>query len=61
LQPGQFSQVVQSSLGYHLIEVLDRSTERELTPQARLSLQLKALQDWLTSQRSQAAIETFLP
>jgi parvulin-like peptidyl-prolyl isomerase len=61
MQPGQFSQVVQSSLGYHLIEVLDRSADRELTPQARLSLQLKALQDWLTNQRSQAAIETFLP
>lgn len=61
LQPGQFSQVVQSSLGYHLIEVLDRSPDRELTPQARLSLQLKALLDWLTSQRSQATIEIFLP
>jgi peptidyl-prolyl cis-trans isomerase C len=61
LQPGQFSQVVQSSLGYHLIEVLDRSPDRELTPQARLSLQLKAVQDWLASQRSQATIEVFLP
>jgi peptidyl-prolyl cis-trans isomerase C len=61
LQPGQFSQVVQSSLGYHLIEVLDRSTDRELTPQARLSLQLKTLQDWLANQRSQATIEIFLP
>lgn len=61
LQPGQYSQVVQTSLGYHLIEVLEHSPDRPLTPQARLSLQLKALQDWLADQRAQAAIEILVP
>jgi parvulin-like peptidyl-prolyl isomerase len=61
LQPGQYSQVVQSALGYHLIEVLARDANRPLSPQALLALQLKAVQDWLAGQRATAAIEISLP
>lgn len=60
MQPGEFSQVIQTSLGFHLIEVLDRSPDRELSPQARLMLQLQALEDWLATQRAQATIEILL-
>lgn len=61
LQPGEYSQVVQTSLGFHLIEVLDRDPNRPLSPQARLSLQLQALADWLEAQRAQSTIENLLP
>lgn len=61
LQPGQYSGVVQSALGYHLIEVLARDENRELSPQALLALQLKAVQDWLAAQRAQSVIEISLP
>lgn len=61
LQPGEFSDIVETSLGFHLVEVLDRDPDRPLSPQARLALQLQALQDWLAQQRAQAVIENFLP
>lgn len=61
LQPGEFSQIIETSLGFHLIEVLNRDPDRALTPQARLALQMKALAEWLATQRAQSTIEILLP
>ena len=61
LQPGEFSQIIETELGFHLIEVLNRDPDRALSPQARLMLQMKALADWLEGQRAQSAIENLLP
>lgn len=61
LQPGEFSQVIETERGFHLIEVLDRDLNRALSPQARLALQMKAVVDWLDEQRTQSTIEILLP
>jgi peptidyl-prolyl cis-trans isomerase C len=55
LQPGQMSDVTQTELGYHILEVIDRA-QRPLSPDALVTLQDKALQDWVTQQRQQSAI-----
>ena len=60
LQPGEISPVIQSSLGYHVIQVIAREV-RPLTPDARAVLQRKALADWLTNNRSQSQIEDLVP
>jgi parvulin-like peptidyl-prolyl isomerase len=61
MQPGEFSGVIETDLGFHIVEVIEHSPDRELSPQARLALQIKALTDWLAAQRTQSAVEIFLP
>lgn len=56
LQPGEIGAIVQSALGYHLIEVLERG-DHALNPDTWRRMRQAAVDDWLTDQRSQAAIE----
>ena len=56
LQPGEISAVVQSTLGYHVIEVVERQ-DHPLDPETWRRLRQEAVEDWLTDQRSQAVIE----
>ena len=60
LQPGEYSEVIESEFGYHILQVLERGVH-PLSPDARLTLQRKALQDWLAEARTNSTIEVFLP
>jgi parvulin-like peptidyl-prolyl isomerase len=59
LAPGELSAVIQSELGYHLIEMLERG-EHKLDYKARLLLQEQAVQDWLKDQRDTTDIQIFI-
>lgn len=61
LEPGKYSQVIQTASGYHILQVIERDPQRPLDPDARLRLQMKALQDWLTKERSQSEINILSP
>lgn len=61
LQPEQFSPVIQTPAGYHILQVLERDAQHPLSPEALLILQAQAVQSWLQSQRQQAQIENLLP
>lgn len=60
LQPKEYSPVIKSAIGYHIVQVIERDPERALGADARRALQEKALQDWLQQRRSQAKIEILL-
>lgn len=60
LQPDQFSPVVETEIGFHIIEVIAREV-RPLAPDALQTLQRAALADWLKQQRNSARIEILLP
>lgn len=56
LQPGEYSPIVQSGAGYHILFLVERDPARPLSPDARLTLQRKALAEWLARQRAQSVI-----
>jgi peptidyl-prolyl cis-trans isomerase C len=55
LQAGQFSDVISSEVGFHIIYIVERGSH-PLSPDARLILQGRAVIDWVSQQRAQASI-----
>lgn len=55
LQPGQFSEVIPSEVGFHIIYIVERGPHL-LSPDALLVLQGRAVTDWVNQQRAQASI-----
>jgi parvulin-like peptidyl-prolyl isomerase len=56
LQPGQYSDVIQTPAGYDILYVVERDPAHLLSPDALLTLQEHAVQSWLTQQRNQSKI-----
>lgn len=56
LQPGQFSDVIQTDIGFHIIKVLEHDPQHTLSPDAYLSQQEQALKNWVAQQRTQATV-----
>lgn len=61
LQPGEYSGVIESSFGYHIIQVEEREESHPLSGEARLRLQEKIIQEWINQQRATAQIEMLYP
>jgi hypothetical protein len=57
LEPGQWGQVVASSQGYHVVQVLERDPTRTVSAQNLRLLQERALQQWTEQLWAQAVIE----
>lgn len=60
LQPGQISEVVATSLGFHIIKVLERDAARVLTPELLQNQRQAAFLNWLEQQRRKAKIERWV-
>lgn len=56
MQVGEISEIIQTSVGYHIIKVLERDQDHPLSPDAYLAVQELALKDWIKQQRDAAAI-----
>jgi len=57
LQPGEYTEVIESVYGFHIVQVLERELDRELTQDALIQKQREALMEWLTEQKSLSLIE----
>jgi peptidyl-prolyl cis-trans isomerase C len=55
LPVGQVSDVIATDLGFHIIKILERENH-PLSPDALLTLQSKAVRDWVEQQRTQSSI-----
>jgi peptidyl-prolyl cis-trans isomerase C len=61
LQAGEYSAVIETPAGFHILQVIERSAQQPLSPDARYILQERALQDWLAQRRSQSDIQVIPP
>ncbi|MEW6504484.1 MAG: peptidylprolyl isomerase [Chloroflexota bacterium] len=61
LQPGEYSEVIESGFGYHIVQVEQRDESHPLSGEARLTLQQKVIEEWIETQRAAAQIEMLYP
>jgi parvulin-like peptidyl-prolyl isomerase len=56
LQPGETSGVVHSSLGYHIVQVIERDPARPLSPAAAQAVRAAAWAEWLKAALAKAVV-----
>ncbi len=56
LAVGEYSQVIPTEAGFHIVRILAREPQRPLSPDAYVALQELALKKWIEEQRQQASI-----
>ncbi len=61
LQPGQTSEIIKTAIGYHILYVIERDPQHELTPDARRVLQEKKLSEWLDAAKAASQIVINVP
>ena len=60
LQVGETSGVIQLGEGYHVIQLVERQSDRPVSPDLEMDLQLAAFEQWLEELRTAAVIERFV-
>jgi peptidyl-prolyl cis-trans isomerase C len=61
LEVGQYSSIIQTDFGYHIIYVVERDAARVLAPDIRRRMQTEAVNQWLEQQRSSSIVNILLP
>ncbi len=61
LQPGQYSGIIPTSFGYHIVEVIEVDPHHSLSQDALLFVQRQVLENWLDEQITQSTIEILTP
>jgi parvulin-like peptidyl-prolyl isomerase len=61
LQPGEYSDLIETEAGYFLVEVLEREDDRPLQFDALLKMQALALEEWLLIRYTNSEIEIIGP
>jgi parvulin-like peptidyl-prolyl isomerase len=57
LEEGQYSEPVATSIGWHIILVIEKDPEHMLSPDSLNAIQHQALASWLTQRRAESTIE----
>jgi len=60
LNAGQYSAVIETAYGYHIVQVIERSDSQPLSTEALRMLQEQAVQDWLDARWAASTIEVLI-
>ena len=60
IQPGEYTAIIKSDIGYHIVYVIEREAEHVLSVNMRHTLLEQALQDWLTAAKASSTIEVLV-
>jgi peptidyl-prolyl cis-trans isomerase C len=61
LQPGEYTPVIETALGFHIVQVIERDSQHPLSPGAFQATQVQAVQNWLVDRHNQSDIQILLP
>lgn len=61
LQPGQFSGVIKTDVGYHIVYVIERDPAHSLSADAMKVLQHQVLENWIAQQKTDSVINIVVP
>lgn len=61
LQPGQYSGIIHTNFGFHIVEVIELDPLHPLSKDAQFFMQRQALANWLDEQITQSTIEILIP
>jgi peptidyl-prolyl cis-trans isomerase C len=61
LQPEQYSQVIHTEIGFHILYLMEKDPNHPLQPDARRALQEKAIQEWVNNYKEQSEIQILVP
>jgi parvulin-like peptidyl-prolyl isomerase len=61
LQSGQYSGIIPTSFGFHIVEVIEVDPQHSLSQDALLFVQRQAIENWLDEQITQSTIEILIP
>jgi peptidyl-prolyl cis-trans isomerase C len=56
LEPNKYSAIIQDKVGFHILELIERQPARPLSPDQTLTLQTRALDEWIANRRQQSSI-----
>ncbi len=61
LEPGEHSDVIETALGFHIVQVVEQEDDRPLGPDAYRMMQAETLAKWLQERRQQSESTLYVP
>jgi peptidyl-prolyl cis-trans isomerase C len=61
LSPGEYSDIIETMLGFHIVQVIEQDPDHTLNPNTYRVVQTQALEQWLLDRRAESDIVIYSP